>query len=122
MRVLGFAEYHPKLRLHTFTTFRYPRSDRDWEHLEFVQIVLKPRTKDRVPIGIAKISAKIEGYVFPQEKPFIDFPCHLIRPSEALCDGFSNLREMHDYFVDMHGKRLLEEPLNKLVLSYIERF
>ena len=62
MRILGFSKKYGKLSkpwyardIHTFTTFRYPRRDRDWEVEEIVQVVYKPRSKEREPLGIARI-------------------------------------------------------------------
>lgn len=122
MRIISFEEYWPKLHDARFTTFRFTRRDRDWEQGEQVQVVVNTRSKNRQPLGIAKISDKIPGYAFPQDIEFCSFPCHAIELREAIVDGFENRRSMHDHFVVRYGKKLLEEPLNKLVLMWIERY
>lgn len=66
MRILGFSRKdwinylngNWKREEEIFTTFRFTRRDRDWEVGELVQIVIKPRTKGREPLGIAKIVSK----------------------------------------------------------------
>jgi len=56
MRILGFSKKWAKLNNKLlFTTFRFPRKDKDWEIEEVVQIVYKPRSKEREPLGIARI-------------------------------------------------------------------
>lgn len=59
MRILGFSQKWHKLNNGIlFTTFRFPRKDKDWEIEEVVQIVYKPRSKQREPLGIARIIRK----------------------------------------------------------------
>ena len=62
MRILGFEKHWPKLDSPMFTTFRLPRKDadkgRDWKVGEIVQIVIRPRQKDRQPLCTAQIIRK----------------------------------------------------------------
>ena len=61
MRIMGFQKQwvnqltgKPKLSEEEFTTFRWPRRDRDWEVGETVRVVMNPRTKERIPLGEAE--------------------------------------------------------------------
>lgn len=45
MRILGFSKHWAKLDNPEFTTFRFPRKDKDWQIGETVKIVIKPRSK-----------------------------------------------------------------------------
>lgn len=112
MRILGFSEKWDKLKQPVFTTFRFPRKDRDWEKEEIVQIVCKPRIKGGgEKLGIAKIVAK--------QKAWMDAD---ITEQEAKDDGFSSLVDMRIWFVKTYGiRRLLSEPMNKLTLVWVER-
>jgi len=48
MRILGVSKKWDKLKNEMlFTTFRFPRKDRDWAVEEVVQLVYKPRSKER---------------------------------------------------------------------------
>ena len=130
MRILGFSKkwdklYNPIL----FTTFRYPRRDRDWEVEEVVQVVFKPRTKDREPLGIARIIRIKEkdmgnewryGFGMPVRPP--NTP-DMISPDEAKEDGFTgqhgggDVRAMIDFIKDYSRGNIV----NKLTLYWIER-
>lgn len=59
MRILGFNQKGGKLNNNImFTTFRFPRKDKDWEVEEVVQVVYKPRSPKREILGIARIIRK----------------------------------------------------------------
>ena len=110
MRILGFSKKWDKLKQDTFTTFRFPRRDRDWEIGEQVRIVYKPRSKDREILGVAKIINKELRKIataYEQYKP---------TEIEAQADGFDNLFQMNAWFRDTYGSRIFEEPMNKLTL------
>lgn len=122
MRIISFEQDWPKLHRTRFTTFRFPRRDRDWEPGELVKVVVKARTAERLYLGIAKISIMVTNRIFPcliGTFPGTNVP---ITTQEAIEDGFWTMVDMNDHFVGMHGKRLLQEPLNKLVLMYTERY
>lgn len=122
MRVLSFQQAWPKLNDTRFTTFRFARKGKDWKQGELVNIVVKSGEAPGVELGIAKISIKATFRAFPGDAPYVPFLPQVITPAEAISDGFPTLRDMYDYFVDRYGKRLLEEPLNKLVLMYVQRY
>lgn len=118
MRILGFSKKWSKLEQATFTTFRYPRKDKDWLIGEQIQVVYKPRTKDREILGIAKIIIKelrwIPNVILGNQG--ID----IITGDEARADGFPGCFEMENYMSDFYGsKRIWAEPMNKLTLEYL---
>ena len=104
-----------------FTTWRMPRRDRDWRVGEVVQVVYKTRSPQRRVLGTAVILAKtprlldsrgwggsVKGYVG-------------IKHGEAWIDGFANAHEMAKWLQDTHGPRYWDEPINILLLGWIER-
>jgi hypothetical protein len=108
MRILGFSKKWDKLSSDVgFTTFRLPRLDKDWWTGEKVQIVVKPRSKDREYLGIAEIVWKDSVWM------------HDITSYMAWMDGFDTLAEMMAYLLKSHSKvRLDHEPLNRLLLKW----
>lgn len=114
MRILGFSKRWQKLSDAEFTTFRFPRKDKDWRIGEQVQIVYKPRSKERVRLGTAEIIGKVAERIFP------DSICLIAAVSEyeAIKDGFPNLREMHLWMWDRYKRRAVNEPMNKLTLKW----
>ena len=108
MRILGFSKKWAKLEQERFTTFRFPRKDRDWEPGEQVQIVYKPRSKNREPLGDAQI-VKIERRVFP------------VTDEEAIADGFKDASDMAFWFRQAHGDRIDYETVNKVTLEWMHR-
>jgi len=139
MRILGFSKKWDKLNkqwfardLHTFTTFRYPRRDRDWEVEEVVQVVYKPRSKEREPLGIARIIRKQpkdmskEYWSYHPGSLVLRSDNECILPSEAEEDGFTgrhgggDVKAMIEFIKDW--KRPEPDKINKLVIYWIERF
>ena len=135
MRILGFSKKWDKLNkqwykrdLHTFTTFRYPRRDRDWGVEEVVQVVYKPRSKERQPLGIARIiriDRKDMGkdcYSYYHRSDAMADP-EVILPPEAEEDGFTgqhgggDVRAMIKFIKDWSRPPMI----NKLTLYWIER-
>jgi len=112
MRILGFEKKWPKLQKNNFTTFRFPRKDRDWQTGEEVQIVYKPRSKEREILGIARIINK-------DERQFLSFGQFEIMDEEARDDGFTGYIEMKDWFFKRYGDRIFDEPMNKLTLTWV---
>ena len=102
MRILGFSKKWDKLSDIEFTTFRFPRKDRDWSAGEKVQVVFKPRSKEREPLGIARIIFK--EFRFPLA----------ITGDEAIKDGFNNALEMWLFL----KKPKNDTPINKLTLRW----
>ena len=129
MRILGFGTMWSKLNNDLlFTTFRFPRKDKDWQVEEMVQVVFKPRSKLRKPLGIARIIrkdvkdlSKTEYYYYRGRST-----SEMVTPEEAAADGFTNMwgngdiEKMLKYFMDSYGvARIRNEPMNKLTLYWI---
>lgn len=124
MRILGFSRKWPKLEQPEFTTFRFPRRDRDWAVGEFVQVVYKPRSRDREVLGTAEIISR-EPRRAAKHGCLLPYPC--ISNQEAEQDGFPGTIEKPAYFMmwewlwDTHGsERLFNEPMSKLTLRWIK--
>lgn len=123
MRILGFSKIWPKLTEGwEFTTFRMPRTDKDWHPKEVVQIVLKPRSKERVILGTAEIR-KVETRQLPRQmiNLALQHGVPVITDSEAKVDGFADTREMYLWMLRSHGHddRFMFCPLNKLSLKWV---
>ena len=113
MRIMSFAKKWGKLKQKEFTSFRFPRKDRDWQVGEVVQVFYKSHSPARVKLGIATIAkselrkiATAHGEYRPTE-------------TEAQADGFDNLFQMNAYFRETYGSRIFEEPINKLTLEWV---
>lgn len=116
MRILGFHKKWDKLQQDTFTTFRFTRKDKDWAISECVQIIYKPRSKEREILGIAKIIDK-------EHRGFDRFPpedCVARSEIEAQQDGFIDREDMVVWLDKIYGDRIYEEPMNKLTLRWVE--
>ena len=128
MRILGFSQKWPKLNNELLvTTFRYPRRDRDWEVEEVVQVVYKPRSKERQPLGIARIIRKQEKDLSKKFYVFggVDHSPNVITPVEAYEDGFTHMgggdnEAMRKFLRDYSQEN--PDIINKLTLYWIERF
>jgi len=133
MRELGFSKKWNKLDSEIlFTTFRFPRKDKDWQVEEVVKIVYKPRSKEREVLGVACIIRKdvkdlnkqfhyyVGGYFTPNTPD-------TITPNEAEDDGFTGIHgggdteKMRRFFIDTYSYSKCKEPINKLTLYWIER-
>lgn len=117
MRILGFSKKWDKLQEPDFTTFRFTRRDRrDWEVGEVVQVVYKPRSKERERLGIAKIINKEPRRIF-KSKALYHVP--IVTKREAIKDGFMGWGDMALWLTKAHGhQRLVDEPMNKLTLRW----
>lgn len=106
MRILGFSKKWPKLSQSEFTTFRFPRCDKDWFLGEEVQIVIHPRRKgggDK--LGTAEIIGK-ESRLGAQND------------TEAQADGFIDCRDMERWMIKTYGEAKTFKPMNKLTLKW----
>lgn len=133
MRILGFKEKWAKLdRKILFTTFRFPRKDKDWQVEEVIQVVYKPRSKEREVLGVARIIRKQVKDLNKQwsyyPRPSFPNTPDMITPEEAKDDGFvgmhggGDLEKMHRFFVDNYGySRCREENINRLTLYWIDK-
>jgi len=129
MRILGVTQKWDKLQHPKWTTFRFPRRDKDWQVGEQVQVVFKPRSKQRESLGIAGIVVKESramawlGDRTGERK---------VSNDEAIADGFKdkpdkygNMKKayfwMWEFLWDCYGgERLLKEPINKLTLKWVK--
>jgi len=108
LRILGFSKKWGKLNDIEFTTFRFPRKDRDWQVGEVVQIVYKPRSKEREVLGIAEIIAK--------ENELLEH----VTQREAIADGFMGWIDMLNWLLKSYPLAKLQEyPMNKLTLRWL---
>lgn len=125
MRIMGYSKKWDKLQHPEFTTFRFKRKDKDWGLNETVQVVYKPRSKEREILGIAQIIKKEpKAMALYGDKTGVTH----ITDEEAIADGFSDTEVKHGYFYmweflwDYYGgERLLNEPMNKLTLKWIDK-
>jgi len=117
MRILGFSKHWVKLEEKEFTTFRFARKDRDWEVGEQVQIVFKPRSKDREVLGVAMIIGKNRRLI-PSAISYMALNVLPVTDAEAIADGFESVAGMREWLQGTHGKEraLL---MNKLTLRKI---
>jgi len=131
MRILGFSKKWDKLRQPDFTTFRFPRRDKDWEVGEQVRVVYKPRTKEREVLGIAKIIGKERCWVgwattlihwIHSQKDILPGRggWGTVSHKEAVEDGFSGVLEMIQWMSKTHKDRNNQEIMNKLTLQWVE--
>lgn len=123
MRILGFTEKWPKLKQDEFTTFRFRRRDRDWEVGEVVQIIHKPRSKDRKVLDTAVILSSERRWVKNAEdadmKHYGDyFAVKVVTEAEAIADGFVDRAAMVAWVGKAHKLRNIVEPMNRLTLRY----
>lgn len=125
MRILGFSEKWVKLGQPVFTTFRFARKDKDWQVGEVVQVVYKPRSKQRQVLGVAEIISKDRRWVLNAEdddlKLYADyFAVKAVTEDEAIEDGFKDRADMVKWIGRAHRLRNLLEPMNKLTLRWVK--
>lgn len=109
MRILGFQKHWAKLDEPEFTTFRYLRADKDWQAGELVQVVVKPRSKQREPVCTAQIIS-----ITPVEIKHIT-------EDMAIKDGFASRAEMLSWLEKTYHNQyrwLWKKPLNRLTLRH----
>lgn len=118
MRILGFSKKWDKLKQDEFTTFRFQRKDKDWYVCEDVQIVYKPRSKNREILG--------EAFIINKEKRWC-FNCILgnegiesVTNYESKEDGFNDCYDMEQWLTAAYGERIYKEPMNKLTLRWVQ--
>ncbi len=127
MRILSFSEPWLKLLNPTlFTTFRYPRRDKDWQLEEVVQVYFKARSPAREKLGIARIIRIETKDMGKRWSPFSWSPPNtpdMISPDEAKDDGFTGMHGGGDVQKMIHFIRdfLRGDIVNKLTLYWIER-
>ena len=105
----------PKMASDSFTTFRFPRKDRDWEVGEVIQIVMNPRTKKRIPLGEAMIVTK-------EPRSLIGGKAHSITNDEARLDGFRLATELVDFLLKGKPIQYWASHPNRLTLRWLKRY
>lgn len=131
MRELGFSTLYwrnyevdrPKLGIDRFTSFRFPRRDKDWAVGELVKIVYKARSPaNRSVLGLAEIVKK-EPRVFHIEgvRPELYHDIPEITEREAKLDGFLSRVDMEKWILAVN-KRMEWEAINKLTLAWTQRW
>ena len=99
-----------KLSQRQFTTFRFPRKDRDWAVGEEVKITYKGRTKDKAVLGIARIIGKEE-----------DATGASLTDQVAIADGFpGGVRDMERWMMKTYGFERTFDQMNKLTVEWVE--
>jgi len=114
MRELGFSVMWLKLNQEQYTTFRFPRKDKDWEVGEIVRVVFHPRSKDRKVLGTAQIMGK-------QPRTLAPYSPAPVTPEEALEDGFESLMIMRNWMRKRYGNLKACNPMNKLTILWVSR-
>ena len=111
MRILSFSCKWQKLSQPEFTTFRFPRKDRDWAIGEVVQVYYKNRSPQREKLFEAKILNKLSKLI------------GMIGDWDAHEDGFANATEMRFWLNKTYGlqKTGSFERMNKLTLRRVAR-
>ena len=107
MRIISFTKKWNKLNQDEFTTFRFPRKDRDWYVGEIVQVFYKSRSPQREKLGEAEITGKERRYLAQ------------ITSKEAKADGFNSLKDMEKWMVKTYGYTETWKPMNKLTLRWV---
>lgn len=115
MRELGMSEMWPKLQAENFTTFRFPRKDRDWEVGENVKVVYKPRSRERKVLGIAWIRTVEPRRLLESNESNIP----AISEAEAIADGFNSYSAMLGWLATHNNLSGVE--INKLTLRWFKR-
>lgn len=101
-----------KLNKPVFTTFRFPRKDKDWQEGEVVQVYYKNRTPARKKLGNAVIVSKEVKVTGRHEGD--------ITQEEAIADGFDSIVGMEQWLIKAHGiRRVCGENINKLTLRWL---
>jgi len=124
MRIIGFSKKWGKLRQPIFTTFRFPRKDKDWQRREIVQVVYLPRSPRREILGIAEIISIEPRCMAWHGSKLVETR---ITNKEANADGFPDEENKKGYFLMWEwlfgiygGYRLMSEAINKLTLKWQE--
>lgn len=130
MREISFNQHWPKLDTSVFTTFRFPRKDRDWAIGEKVRVVLSARSKKREVLFEAVITKKEARWVrfqdYPLKQSLEEKGIPIITSDEARADGFFDtnkapaLYHFQQFMLEAYEERIYREPMNKLSLSRIE--
>jgi len=111
MRIISFSKKWDKLSQPKFTTFRFPRKDKDWYVGEVVQVFFKSRSPQREKLGEAEIIAK--------ELKLTSDSATDVTDAEAKADGFNNVRDMETWMRKTYGEVKAWTRMNKLTLRWL---
>ncbi len=121
MRIISFCKKWEKLEQPEFTTFRFPRKDKDWYVGEVVQVFYRNRSPLREKLGVAEIIEKerreLDSFftdgrlISPRDIP-------LTTDEEAIADGFMGREDMATFMERQYGLDYLS-LFNKLTLKWI---
>jgi len=114
MRIISFSKKWDKLNQHEFTTFRYPRGDKDWYVGEVVQVFYKSRSPQREKLGIAEIIGKERRELDPNFESITPVVTH----AEAREDGFIDRGDMVVFMQKQYGLNYIS-LFNKLTLKWV---
>ncbi len=106
MRIISFTKRREKLSQDVFTTFRFPRKDKDWWVGETVQVFFKSRSPQRERLGVARIIGKELKHIGDSN----------ITENEAKEDGFESLDDMRRWMERTYTIAKTFNPINKLTL------
>jgi len=119
MRILGFTKKWTKLNQDEFTTFRYPRGDKDWGIGELVKVVIQPRRKGGgESLGTAEIKNKELREFDAEYYELAKDNVPLITDGEAIADGFTSAEDMIAWLEKTYGKLDFWPRMNKLTLRW----
>ena len=110
MRILSFTKMWDKLERNIFTTFRFPRKDKDWQKGEVVRVFYKQRSPERRELGTAEIIDKEPKNILED-----------VTGIEAKEDGFQSISDMAIWMRKSYGDRIEKELMNCLTLKWIKR-
>ena len=110
MRILSFTKMWDKLERNIFTTFRFPRKDKDWLKGEVVRVFYKQRSPERRELGTAEIIDKEPKNILED-----------VTGIEAKEDGFQSISDMAIWMRKSYGDRIEKELMNCLTLKWIKR-
>ncbi len=113
MRIISFSKKWNKLQQPIFTTFRYPRLDKDWQVGERVQVFFKNRSPRREKLGEAIITAK----VYRELSSYFADDAPLVTSKEAKEDGFIDRYDMSCFMEKQYGLDYIS-LFNKLTLEW----
>lgn len=122
MRIISFSKKWEKLKQPEFTTFRYPRVDKDWYIGEQVQVYFKNRSPQRERLGIAEIINKERRELdpfFTDGKVVEPIRVPLVTDDEAIADGFESRNDMIRYMEKQYGLDYIS-LFNKLTLRWVK--
>jgi len=108
MRIISFTKKWGKLSQPEFTTFRFPRKDKDWYVGEIVQVFFKSRSPQREKLGEAEIIAKEIKLTGDRTTDVTD--------AEAKADGFRDILDMETWMRKTYGTTRIWARMNKLTL------